>query len=309
MISKKFKILISAIFLNLMIMNTVTVFAYNSTWSAQSISNFLYNKVDAPNVLKDEKYHENITREEFAELIVGLYAVVNKIDKNSIIVKENIFKDTNSIDIQRAYSLGIVNGKNKNEYFPKSNITREEISTMIMRFLNIQGINTTSLKSLKDYKDIKNISKWAFDSMAYCVNEGIINGFQGELQPKEVATVQQVIIMLDRVGLKNNWITDSKDMYINGFFVPKDTKFYASSYNDGMYIEIPWDNVDDIEKLRKDLKCSLIYKIKSDDELNKLINYILGSEKETFKEFNIDGYTINVVDIEKCPYLQIYPKQ
>ncbi len=306
------KLFISIVISGIIFLNGSIVFAYNSSWSAQSIANFLDNKIDASNVLRDEKYHENITREEFAELIIAVYAIANKIDKNSIPIKENPFTDTNSIDVQKAYSLGIVNGISKNKYSPKSEITREEIATIIARFLNIQEIKINISGNLNDFTDEKSVSAWAYESMVYCVENEILKGvgyqFDVKLNPKQLATVQEVVIMLDRVGLKNNWIKESKNIYINGFFIPKDTKIYTSSYNDGMYIEIPWSNIDDIEKVKKDLQYILNHKIKNTDELNKLIIYILDAKKEVFKEFNIDGYTINVVDIEECPYLQIYPK-
>lgn len=260
MISKIYKTLFFLVILNFMVFSTTNIFAYNNTWSAQSIGNFLYNKVDAPNVLKVEKYNEYITREEFAELIIGMYSVVNKIDKNSISVIENPFTDTNSLDVQRAYSLGIVKGTSKNKYSPKSNITREQIATMITRFLNLQGIDTTSQKSLNGLDNTENISKWAYDSISYCVNENIIQGFEDKLKPKAVATVEQVITMLDRMALKNNWIEESNNMYINDFYIPKDTQMKVTPYCDGLYILMYWEDrdwteenekIDDIEKLKK----------------------------------------------------------
>ncbi|HVI42243.1 MAG TPA: hypothetical protein VM577_16445, partial [Anaerovoracaceae bacterium] len=82
----------------------------NNDWSAQAISDFLSNKIEAPTVLKGEKYLHDITREEFAQLIVGLYLKANNVDKQKIQLKQNPFADTTDADVQRAYSLGIIKG-------------------------------------------------------------------------------------------------------------------------------------------------------------------------------------------------------
>ncbi|AFS77119.1 hypothetical protein Curi_c00370 [Gottschalkia acidurici 9a] len=52
------------------------------------------------NVIQDEEYTQRITREE---LIIGFYIKVYNIDRDSIEIKNNLFKDTNNLDAQRAY--------------------------------------------------------------------------------------------------------------------------------------------------------------------------------------------------------------
>nr|WP_315023949.1 hypothetical protein [uncultured Aminipila sp.] len=75
------KVLVVCIVCGTVALNFSPVFAANNYWSAQAINDFLSNNIDAPTVLKDEKYLLEITREEFAELIVGIYAKSNNIDK------------------------------------------------------------------------------------------------------------------------------------------------------------------------------------------------------------------------------------
>lgn len=260
MIFKLIKVPIVLLICIFIIGNSTTVFAGNNIWSAQAIGTFLYNKVDAPNVLKDEKYTENITREEFAELIIGLYAKIRSIDKNNIEVKENPFKDTNNVDVQRAYSLGIIQGISKNTFKPKDNITREQIATMITRFLNIQGINTSSSNNLNSFKDKNDISKWGFDSMSYCAEQGIIKGLLwcGDelLKPKDPASVEQIVTMLYRISIKNNWINDDSNIYINGFFIPKKDYFIIDEYSSR-----PENKHSSISVDGKEIKCITQFKI------------------------------------------------
>ncbi|WP_187296209.1 S-layer homology domain-containing protein [Tepidibacter mesophilus] len=288
------KLLIFLVFLNLISITDLTVFAENNVWSGESIGAFLYNEIDAPDVLMDEKYTKDITREEFAQLIVAFYAASSKIDKTNISLKENPFKDTNSIDVQRAYSLGILNGKSKDKYFPKANINREEIATMITRFLNIKGIDTKpSGNKLIDFKDNKKVSKWAYDSLSYCTEQGIIKGIRDsgddELRPKDFATVEQVITALYRINLKNEWIDDAKDIYLNGLFIPKnieaEVRSYSTTNNKSLtFISVDWNDVENIPKLQKDLE--YIFKGISDDyeQVNTLVQSIMDTKYKDVEE-------------------------
>ncbi|WP_312651529.1 S-layer homology domain-containing protein [Aminipila sp.] len=280
-------------------LNFSPVFATNSYWSAQPISDFLSNKIDSPTVLKDEKYTTYITREEFSQLIVGLYAMSNNLDKASIPIEENPFTDTTNIDVQRAYSLGIIQGIDKNKFEPQNNITREQIATIIARFLNIKGINTNSTNNLISFNDKNHISNWAFKSLAYCVENQIIQGSENQLRPKEPTTVEQVITMLDRIAIKNNWITKSKDIYIYGFFLPNDTKFkYRSGSLNTFYLYIDWNSINDTQKIQADLYYMLNRKFKNDAEIvNSIINYTMKTKEFINWQhgcFDIENHSINV---------------
>ncbi|AFS79775.1 S-layer-like domain-containing protein [Gottschalkia acidurici 9a] len=294
----KLSIMISILIIfNLVIGGSSTAFASNSRWSAQAIGNFLENKIDAPNVIQDKKYTQQITREEFAELIIGFYIKVNNIDRDSIKIKDNPFKDTNNLDVQRAYSLGIIKGMSNDTFSPNDNISREQIATMITRFLNIKDINTNSTNNLDIFEDKKDISDWAFDSLAYCVENEIIEGFNvwGEMQlkPKETSTVEQVITVLNRIGTKNNWITQSQSKYISGFFIPSNTKLdIIESHMPGksIAIKIMWNQLDSIEKLEYDLN----YIFNKNPEYKELIEFLTTEKDEYYKDFDISTHQIYV---------------
>ncbi|SHK63158.1 S-layer homology domain-containing protein [Tepidibacter formicigenes] len=319
---KKSKALIFLITFSLVIGGSSFIFSYNNDWSSQAISDFLSNKVESPSVLKDEKYHQNITREEFAELVVSLYAVASKIDKNAVQLEQNPFKDTDSIDVQRAYSLGIIQGTSKDEFSPNENITREQIATMITRFLNAKGITTASKNDLNSFTDKKNISSWAFNSLAYCVDEGVIQGFdvlgEKQLQPKGTATVEQVITMLDRIAIRYNWIIQSKDKYINGFLIPNDVEFYyyktVSNGKGGMTIIIEWDEVKDIEKLKLQLNYTLSSNINNNEKVNSLIQALESANSQSININNqvieTNEYTLKYKHDKKysSSIINIYPK-
>lgn len=288
--------------------NPMTIYAYNNYWSSEAIADFIHNDINlSDNILNDEKFTENITREEFAELIVSMYVIFAKVNIKDIPLKENPFKDTNSINVQRAYSLGLVNGVSESTYSPETNITREALATIITRFLNINGIQTNSEGDLNDYSDNKNISKWAYDSMLYCVKQEIIKGSPqvdstNYLGPQYFATREQVLIVLDRIALKNEWITPSEDYYYNGFFSRRDdTELDVRPDKESISIPIQWVEIESYEKLEEELLYMLNSKLTDTEQIDKLIETVMNTEdyhltnQDKFRiEFEIDEYEITI---------------
>ncbi|ABR50252.1 S-layer domain protein [Alkaliphilus metalliredigens QYMF] len=299
--SKTFLVLTIVLSLLATNMKITTVHAYNNFWSGEAIADFIHNKVDV-SILDDNKYTENITREELAELIISMYAIGTQTNKEDIPLKENPFKDTDSIDVQRAYSLGLIKGISKDEYAPMSNITREELAIVIAKFLNINGIDTDVSGNLNNFSDEKDISKWAYNAMLYCVNEGIIKGFNNRLDPKLPTTIEQALIILDKIALRYEWFTPSKDSYYDGFFVPRDTELNIFVRGDVSPL-IEWGEIKSREKLENDLYYMLNSKLEDTVQINDLIKIIINTEsyyssgntQDFIKFFEIDGTTFRVI--------------
>ncbi len=295
------KILMTCVVCGTVALNFSPVFAANNSWSAQAISDFLSNKIEAPTVLKDEKYPVEITREEFAELIVGLYAKSNNMDKGNIQTKKNPFKDTTNVDVQRAYSLGIIQGVGKTTFDPNNNITREQIATMLTRFLNIKKIDISSTNNLNSFTDKSDISSWAFDALSYCVDNQIIQGAQNQLQPKESTTVEQAITMLDRIASKNNWIAKSQNIYVFGFSLPNDTQIqYEPAGNVAFELKIDWNNITDPEKTKKDLEYMLNERFKGvNTQIKQVMDAVIKAKqcKETQGTFDSEKLTVKEYEI------------
>lgn len=300
----KSKILIFIIISILMVcISTINIYAYNNFWSGEAIADFIHNDINlSDNIFNDDRFTENITREEFAELIVSIYSISSKINLNDIPLKENPFKDTNSINVQRAYSLGLVNGINKENYKPKSNITREQLATIITRFLSINEIQTSPEGNLDNYLDNKDISEWAYDSMTYCIEQEIIKGYlNNELLPQNFATIEQALTILDRIALKNEWIIPSEDTYYNGFFARRDNTELQIGVGEEIYIPIKWINIENCNKLEDELRYMLNSKLSDTEQIDELIETVMGTRDyhltnihEFEKIFEIDGYRLSI---------------
>ena len=96
---------------------------------------------------------------------------------------------------------GIVNGITENEFAPNSNITREQIATIIYRYAQYKGydVSVGGNINILSYNDAKDISGYALTPMQYMVEQGFINGKSDvTLNPKDNATRAEISAILQR---------------------------------------------------------------------------------------------------------------
>ena len=77
---------------------------------------------------------------------------------------------------------------------PNGSITREQLAAMLYRYCGSPAVSG----SLSTYADAASVSAFASDAMQWCVNNGIINGMDGLLNPQGQATRAQVSAMFAR---------------------------------------------------------------------------------------------------------------
>ena len=88
-----------------------------------------------------------------------------------------------------AVANGVSDGTN-----PNGSITREQLAAMLYRYCG----SPAASGSLSTYADAASVSAFASDAMQWCVNNGIINGMDGLLNPQGQATRAQVSAMFAR---------------------------------------------------------------------------------------------------------------
>lgn len=96
--------------------------------------------------------------------------------------------------VQWASSSGIVNGVGNNCFEPDQSITREQAAAILYRYAAFAAVDTTGARSsvLERFPDCADVSGWAVEPMAWCVENGIMQGSNGRLAPKATATRAQV---------------------------------------------------------------------------------------------------------------------
>ncbi|SHH42500.1 S-layer homology domain-containing protein [Tepidibacter thalassicus] len=190
----------------------LTLFAFNSNiYATQIISPWAQTPFKVmkergliPETLReDENMREEITREEFAELVTTYFIQF----KPQTIEGEEVFTDTLSPIVQLAGRIGIVKGTGEGKFRPYEKLTREQASTMFMRVEKMidESIEITRENSFKDKEEI---SEWAKEGVSTMSKEGVIKGYpDGRFRPKKAMTKEEGIVVVARMAKKHGIIT------------------------------------------------------------------------------------------------------
>ena len=97
-----------------------------------------------------------------------------------------------------AAANNIVGGVGNNKFDPDGNITREQMATILYRYCNGKGIDTSKQASISGFPDAGKVSSYAQTAMQWAVAERLVNGSDGKLLPQGNATRAQVATILMR---------------------------------------------------------------------------------------------------------------
>ena len=97
---------------------------------------------------------------------------------------------------------GIVKGMSETAFAPENPVTREQMSTMIVRYLQDKGMALpVSSAKIQNHSDYEKISDYAKETMAICYEMGLIKGFDsGLLEPKGNLTRAQLASVMARLS-------------------------------------------------------------------------------------------------------------
>jgi hypothetical protein len=119
--------------------------------------------------------------------------------------RESGFTDVKAGKWYTAYVIwaaeqGIVNGTGNGKFSPNGTLTREQLCTMLVRYLKSQGMHLAATEKVKKFTDEDKISKWALESVNALRAAGIPVGYpDGSFKPKNVCTRAQAAAFLSRV--------------------------------------------------------------------------------------------------------------
>lgn len=144
---------------------------------------------------------DSMTRQEF---IVSLIRYLG-VDTSHYTAAELPFADQDQIAgwaldaVKTAYRLGYLTGSQKGDQVyanPKSTISREEAMTILARSIDA----ASDSNALSEFTDAAQVSDWARPYLTAMVEQEIINGSNGKLNPKGAVTRAQVAKMLYAMG-------------------------------------------------------------------------------------------------------------
>ena len=143
-------------------------------------------------------YEGNITRQEFSSIVVSLYEEA----KGQITVTDNFpFSDTKDLNVKKAYSIGVVKGVSEDSFMPDSNITRQDITVMFDRLINLVNPDLAVTMQYITFDDEQSISDYAKNSMQLLYKLNVIKGIGTDsinVDPLGSCTREQAITMAVR---------------------------------------------------------------------------------------------------------------
>ena len=142
--------------------------------------------------------NSNITR---GMLVTVLFRFSNAIEYSKATF-DDVAKDAYySEAVAWASKTGIVNGIGNNQFAPDTNITRQDLATIIYRYAKFKGkgfaLNTTYLL---DYIDRDSIAEYAYEAICWGTTTKVMNGKENNrIDPTGLATRAEVATIMQRL--------------------------------------------------------------------------------------------------------------
>ena len=170
------------------------VFNNSSAWSLEELSAAGKNGLIPPSVKADMK--KEISREVFTEVIVRLY---EKTERVHLVAGKSPFKDTKNESVVIASRLGLVYGVGNGKFAPNAKITREEMATILARFLKSVNVEISNAGG-NTFADHDKISKYARESVYELQAMGLMSGYENnQFRPKTNASREQGVVLGQRI--------------------------------------------------------------------------------------------------------------
>lgn len=139
----------------------------------------------------------NITRAEFSALATR----VMKYSKGESMPFEDVNKGEWYYDsISAAYNNGLIQGKNKSEFDPLGNITREEAVKILGQMLKNRGYIDETVEDLSLFRDANEIAQWSRPYISLLIKNGVIVENDGvKFNPKKKVNRAEMALMIYRM--------------------------------------------------------------------------------------------------------------
>ena len=169
----------------------------NGHWAYDAVSyaykNSLMNGVNASRFAPDSTLNR-------AMMVTMLYRMTG----SPAVSGNSVFSDVPSGKwysdaVQWASVNGVVNGVGKHRFAPDTQITREQMASMMMRYAQFKQYSTGKSADLSAFNDAGSISSWALESMKWANAAGLINGRTAStIAPQDTANRAEAATILMR---------------------------------------------------------------------------------------------------------------
>lgn len=171
-----------------------------SAWAQSDVNLALNDGLLDTDILGND-YTKNITRLQFCSIVVNLAEMMTG---KTITPAANIFTDTDSLYVRKAFAAGITAGTSADTFSPNATLNRQQMATFVYRTLryiekNSDYAYTDYNSKLDAYTDSTQLEVWAKESMAFMNALDLIKGnTETTLNPNGICTVEQAIAVAER---------------------------------------------------------------------------------------------------------------
>jgi hypothetical protein len=141
-----------------------------------------------------------VTRAEFTSMLVHSLGLISS---GEVSFTDVALTDWYAEAISSAYKAGIVSGRSATTFEPNAQITREEITVMLMNAYGLKTGEAPSLSTDATFNDLNTVSSWAIASVNEAASLGLIQGqTEGQFAPKGIATRAEAAQVIYNLILK-----------------------------------------------------------------------------------------------------------
>lgn len=155
---------------------------------------------------------EPVTRAEFCSISLTLFESLMgcTLERTGAVW----FDDCDDPDVNTAYEQELVAGKGGGLFAPEDTITRQDLCVMLRNVLAAAGAEAAGdLSMLNTYTDSGAVSPYAQESVAVMLENGILVGAGGKLDPRGTASREQALILAYRLFNDYRLYFDTGDAY------------------------------------------------------------------------------------------------
>ena len=162
-----------------------------SNWAKDIVTEAIDANI-VPKASLGTDYTKAITRAQFCAIANQLYETVT----GKTLTASGSFDDTNDVNINKMYTLGVINGYGNRKFGPNDKLTREQAAVILDRLATALGKPMTA----GNPKFTDTSADWSKAGIANCYGSGVMLGTSDTtFSPKANYTIEQSIVTMHRL--------------------------------------------------------------------------------------------------------------
>ena len=155
-----------------------------------------------PDSVKEQRMSGTISRADLCRIAMRSYKMLTWQTDEELGEPEQVFTDTDDVDVLNAYALEIISGRGNGIFDPDSPITRQDFFTVCANFLRALDCWSVDEMSydLSCFRDADQLAAYAVRPTQVLAAIGAVNGDDtGALNPNREIVSQEAVVIFNRI--------------------------------------------------------------------------------------------------------------